>query len=186
MLAEHIVYSTALAIVVGMLCLRYTGRDVSWIIIVLAWAPDIDYLFTVLDSHRLLHGTFHNVAAMVFFAVIITYIISQYGIRPIDAFILSFIGFGAHLFEDALVFPSGYMLLWPFYRKNVGLGWLDTSGIEETYDANFFHIANTEVLFIGLVLLLFAILVRTGFEGTGWIRWYMPENVYRRYFTKNK
>jgi len=194
MLAEHLVYSTALAIIVGMLCLRYTGRDVSWIIIVFAWAPDTDYIFPILrffrfrfryDGFALIHGTFHNVAAMVVFALIIALLLHLFGIRYIDAFILSIIGFGVHLLEDALVYPHGYMLLWPLSQERVGLGWLLASANEETYKADFFHIANTDVLFIGLVFLLIAILIRTRFEGSGWIRWYMPEKIYQRYFAGN-
>ena len=191
MLAEHIVYSTALAVIAGMFCLRYTGRDVSWIIIVLAWAPDTDLIFTILrffrlrfhvDGYSLVHGTFHNVAAMFVFAVIFAFVLQRFGLRYLDAFILSIIGFGAHLVEDALVYPQGYALLWPFIRENVGLGWLDPSATEETYLANFFHIANTHVLFIGLVFLLLAIFIRTLFEGSDWIRYYMPEKLYKRYF----
>ena len=196
MLAEHIVYSTALAIIVGMLCLRYTGRDVSWIIIVLAWAPDTDLFISTLlrivrfrhrfDGFTIVHGTFHNIAAMVIFAVVIMLILHPFGIRYLDAFVLSIIGFGAHLIEDALVYPHGYMLLWPLYQSNVGLGWLLASANEETYTADFFHIANTQVLFIGLVLLLIAILIRARYEGSGWIRYYLPEKVYQRYFAGDK
>jgi len=196
MLAEHILYSAALAIIVGMFCLRYTGRDVSWIIIVLAWAPDTDFFISIVlrlfrfryrfDGYGFIHGTFHNIAAMVVFAVILMVVLHHFGIRYIDAFVLSIIGFGAHLFEDALVYPHGYEFLWPLYRQDVGIGWLATSGTEEAYNANFFHIANTEVLFIGLLLLLIAILIRTRVEGPTWIRWYMPESIYRRYFTKNE
>jgi hypothetical protein len=40
---EHIIYSAALAVIVGMIFSRYTGRDPSWIIIALAFVPDIDF-----------------------------------------------------------------------------------------------------------------------------------------------
>jgi hypothetical protein len=71
-----------------------------------------------------------------------------------------------------------------FSRQDVGLGWLATRGTEEAYNANFFDIANTGVLFIGFLLLLIAVLIRTRVEGPAWIRWYMPEDVYRRYLTQ--
>ena len=67
----------------------------------------------------------------------------------------------------------------------LGLGWLSAAGSEELYHADFFHIANTRVVFIGLALLLFAVLIRTRVEGSGWIHWYMPEKIYRKYFGKN-
>ena len=41
-----------------------------------------------------------NVATMIVFAVILMVILHHFGIRYIDAFILSLIGFGAHLLED--------------------------------------------------------------------------------------
>jgi ABC-type multidrug transport system permease subunit len=46
------------------------------------------------------------------------------------------------------------------------------------YIANFFGIANTEILIAGLLFLLLAIIIRTYFEGPRWVRWYMPENLY--------
>jgi hypothetical protein len=53
---------------------------------------------------------------------------------------------------------------------------------EENYQATFFHIANTEVLVIGLACLLVAILIRTWREGPSWVRWYMPESMYKKWF----
>ncbi len=195
MLAEHLVYTTAIAIIAGMLFFHYAGRDTSWIIILVTYIPDLDKVadrflnqfgFTVLfEGNVIHHGTFHNVAAMVIFAVLIAFCLNPLGIRFLDSFLFTIIGFGAHLFEDALVYTSNYMYLWPFSREKMGLGWLPPNGYEENYNANFFHIANTEVLFIGLIILMIAIVIRTRFEGSGWIRWYMPEKVYR-YLIKNK
>ena len=44
MLFEHWVYSTAIAIIIGMVYYRSTGRDYSWIIIASAYAPDVDMI----------------------------------------------------------------------------------------------------------------------------------------------
>ena len=196
MLAEHLIYSTAIAVIAGMLFFHYTGRDSSWIIILCTYIPDLDKIsdflfnhvgFTVLlEGHPIHHATFHNVAAMLIFGVIIAFLLHPLGIQFFDAMIFTIIGFGAHLFEDALVYPSDYMYLWPFSREKMGLGWLPVGGSEESYTANFFHIANTEVLFIGLVVLLVAILIRTWIEGSGWIRWYLPEGLYQKYFMGDK
>jgi hypothetical protein len=41
-LSEHLIYSTAIAIIAGMIWYKYTGRDPSWIIIASAYAPDFD------------------------------------------------------------------------------------------------------------------------------------------------
>jgi hypothetical protein len=196
MLAEHLIYSTAIAIIAGMISFHYTGRDASWIIILCTYLPDLDKIgdvllssigFTVLfEGHTIHHGTFHNFAAMLIFGISIAFLLHPLGIRFFDAMIFAIMGFGAHLFEDALVYPSNYMYLWPFSRERLGLAWLPVGGSEESYSANFFHIANTEVLFIGLALLLIAIVVRTRVEGPGWIRWYLPEKVYLQYFMGDK
>jgi hypothetical protein len=44
MLFEHLIYSTAVAIVAGMVYYRSVGKDYSWIIIASAYAPDIDLI----------------------------------------------------------------------------------------------------------------------------------------------
>jgi hypothetical protein len=196
MLAEHLVYTTALAVIAGMLFFRYTGRDTSWIIILVTYAPDLDKIldpvlngigFTVLfEGHTIHHGTFHTVAAMIVFGVFMAFLLHPIGIRFTDAFLFTLIGFGAHLFEDALVYSANYMYLWPFSHEKLGLAWLPVNGSEESYNADFFHIANTEVLLIGLAILIIAILIRTRVEGPGWIRWYMPEKVYRFVFRIEK
>lgn len=190
MLAEHLVYSAAIAVIAGMLFFRYTGRDCSWIIILVAYAPDID---TVADpllqgmgfsvrfmGHPIHHGSFHTLAALLIFTVVFAFVVHPFGIRFSDALLFSAIGFGAHLFEDALVYPAHAMYFWPLLAEKTGLGWLSVTTSEEAYNADFFHIANSNVLIVGIVFLLIAILVRTRFEGPAWIRWYMPERLYRR------
>lgn len=47
MLFEHWIYSTAIAILVGMVYYKFTGREYSWIIIASAYAPDVD---TIADA----------------------------------------------------------------------------------------------------------------------------------------
>jgi membrane-bound metal-dependent hydrolase YbcI (DUF457 family) len=190
MLSEHLVYSAAIAIIAGMLWYRSTGRDYSWIIIACAFVPDLDKIadgilnrvgFTLLfESHTIHHGTFHNITMMLIFAIIVAFLLHPFGIPFIDSLLFSSIGFGAHLFEDALVYPSDYMYLWPFTTEKLGLGWLPGILSEEAYNGNFFRIANTEVLLIGFVLLVAAIIIRTRVEGTDWIRWYLPEQLYRK------
>jgi hypothetical protein len=192
MLAEQIIYSTALAILVGMIFYTYTGRDSSWIIILCAWIPDIDLIanrvltmsgFTLLfEGHPISHGVFHNIALMVIFGIFVAFLLHPLGIRFVDSFFFSVIGFGAHLFEDALVYKVGYPYLWPFLSQDLGIGLLPNVLSEEGYIRDFFWIANTEVLIIGFVFLLVAILIRTYGEGPTWVRWYMPESMYKKWF----
>lgn len=190
MISEHIIYSTAIAIIVGMLYYRYTGRDHSWIIILCAWIPDFDIIaksalgkigFIVLfDGQPIHHGTFHTVAMMVIFAILVAFLLHPFGIRFIDSFFFATIGFGAHLFEDALVYKIGYMYLWPFITENLGIGILPNIISEENYIRDFFRVANTEVLIIGILVLIAAMIIRTSIEGTSWIRFYLPESVYTK------
>jgi hypothetical protein len=171
MLSEHIFYSGAIAILIGMVFYNYTGRDSSWIIVLCAWAPDLDLFFD--------HGAFHNITIMIIFGVILALILKSFGIRFVDAFFFSVIGFGAHLLEDAMVYDVAYPFFWPFSTNNHGLDLFpEVISSRGHYVANFFRIANTEILIGGLLFLLLAIIIRTFFEGPTWIRWYMPEKVY--------
>jgi hypothetical protein len=194
MIIEHLFYSTAIAVIAGMLFFRYTGRDTSWIIILCTYLPDLDKIigrlldhagFTLLfQGHPIQHGAFHTIAMMIVFGIIVAFLLHPFGVRFFDGLLFSMIGVGAHLFEDALVYPSNYMYLWPFYPEKTGLAWLSTGLNEESYSSNFFHLANTEVLLIGIILVIIAIAIRTYAEGSGWIRWYMPEKMYLKYFRK--
>jgi len=194
MIFEHIIYSCAIAIIVGMVYHRLTGRDHSWIIILCAWIPDIDvaantvlnkFGFTLLfEGHKIYHGAFHTVGIMVIFGILMAFLLHPFGIKFFDALFFSIIGFVTHLFEDALVYQSGYMYLWPFSSKKLGLGLLPEMLSEENYFKNFLGMANLEVLIIGLLFLLVAIVIRTYLEGPSWIRWYMPDTVYVRFFEK--
>ena len=195
MITEHFIYSAALAILVGLVFYKYTGRDSSWIIILVAIAPDLDVIanpllrtfgFRVLfEGHAISHGTFHNVAAMVIFGIAAAFLLHPLGVKFFDGLSLAIIGFGAHLFEDALVYNPGYEFLWPFSSKVLGIGLLPSVMDEENYIKDFFGIANTEVLIIGLVLVLVAFLIRTYYEGSSsWVRWYIPEGIYKKFFQK--
>jgi hypothetical protein len=194
MLAEHIIYSAALSILDGMLFYRFTGRDSSWIIILCAWIPDIDLIansvltrsgFTLLfEGHRITHGVFHNIAIMVIFGILVAFLLHPFGIRFFDAFFFAVIGFGSHLVEDALVYKAGYPFLWPFSSEDLGIGLLPNILSEEKYFRNFFGIANSDVVIVGVVFLLVALLIRTYWEGSTWIRWYMPHRIYVKLFTR--
>lgn len=194
MIFEHIIYSSALAILVGMVFYKYTGRDHSWIIIVYAWAPDVvgitipilnNFGFTLF--HRLyyiLNPALHTIAMMIIFGIIVACLLHPFGIRFFDALFFSLIGFGAHLFEDALVYKVGYPYLWPFSSEDLGIGLIPTILSEDNYFRGFLGIANTDVLIIGVVFFLVATGIRTWYEGTSWIRWYMPNTLYVKFFGK--
>ena len=108
------------------------------------------------------------------------FLLHPFSIRFFEAFFFAVIGFGAHLFEDALVYDPGYRFLWPFSSKALGLGLLPNMLSEENYFRDFFGIANTDVLIVGMVFFLVAIIIRTYVEGSTWIRWYMPHALYEQ------
>jgi hypothetical protein len=168
--SEHILYSAALAVLTGMIFSRYSGRDPSWIIIVVAYAADIDYALQETQlwgwydiPFHFHHGNFHNVLFLVLFSLLFAGVLRSFSIRFGDALLCSAIGISAHFFEDLLVFNPAYAFLWPFSDMIFGWGILDKT-------RDFFGIANTTVLITGLVLLAGAVLVRTVVEGKGWWR----------------
>jgi len=173
MILEHLIYSTAIAIVFGMLYHRITGREYSWIIVASAYAPDFDVfadaLFKKLGITILVfgspidHGDFHNIAVLAVYATAVAFLLHPMGIRFRDSLAFAGVGFAAHLFEDALVFEPGYRFFWPLSMEKFGLGWM-------SYTPDLYGMADREVLMIGLGMVGIFGLVRTAIEGTGWIR----------------
>ncbi len=168
MLLEHLIYSTAIAIIAGMIYYKYTRRDPSWIIIASAYAPDLDIIagevFKKLDINVLIndapikHGDFHNIAVLLIFAVSIGLLLKPLGKKFIDSFMFAGIGFGAHMFEDALVFNPGYAFFWPLLSQKFGIGIVE-------YKPDWYGIANTEVLIVGLIAVISALGIRALYEG---------------------
>ncbi len=173
MLFEHWIYSTAIAIMAGMVYYRFTGRDYSWIIIASAYAPDVDMVadavlkkvgITVLIYGRpISHGYFHNIAVLLVYAVSMALLLHPAGIRLADSFLFASVGFAAHMFEDALVFNPGYAFLWPISTQRFGIGIFN-------YSRDWYGIADKEVLIVGLILVISSAILRTAYEGKGWIK----------------
>jgi len=177
MLFEHWIYSLAIAILVGMVYFKFTGRDYAWIIVASAYVPDMDIIAdavlkkigitVLLYGNPIRHGDFHNIAFLLLFAVSVALLLHPLGIRLVDSFFFAGIGFGAHLFEDALVAKSAYPFLWPFSMERFGIGIFN-------YSRDWYGVANTEVLLVGVVLVVLAVILRTAYEGVGWVMRSMP------------
>lgn len=170
MFLEHIVYSAAIAVIVGMVFVRFTGRDPSWIIIFVTYLPDLDEIgmFSFLKNNTLFplvihHGDFHTLGNLLVISVVFAFILHFAGIRYFDGFICTAIGLGAHFFEDALVANPSYAFFWPLSMQKFGIGILPET-------RNFFGVANTTTLVIGILLFLIACAFRTYFEGKDWYR----------------
>ena len=106
MILEHLVYSIAIAIIFGMIYRRITGRESSWIIVLSAYAPDVDIIadavlrrigVTVLVYGTPIdHGDFHNLGVLLVYAVAVSFLLHPLGIRFVDSFIFASVGFAAH------------------------------------------------------------------------------------------
>jgi hypothetical protein len=167
---EHIIYSAALAVIVGMIFSLYTRRDPSWIIIAVAFVPDIDailqrmHVLTRIGFPLVIrHGDLHNILFLTAFSLLLAAFLHVFGIRIIDGLICSAIGVAAHIFEDALVYNPAYAFLWPITSQKFGIGIM-----QET--RNLVGVASSTVLLIGIILLAGAVLLRTLVEGTDWWR----------------
>ncbi len=177
MLIEHLIYSTALAIFIGMIHHRFFGRDYSWIIIISAFIPDHDIIcdslltkigITVLIyGHPIAHGHFHNLAILTLYAISVAFLLHPIGFKFVDSIFFAGIGFAAHLFEDALVFKDGYAFFLPLVPQHLGIGLFH-------YTPTFYGFADKEVLITGLILLASSVILRTAYEGTRWIANYLP------------
>ena len=179
MLLEHLIYSTAIAIVAGMIYYRSVGRDYFWIIIASAYAPDIDMIVDpllrkmeislMINGFPIAHGNFHNIAILIVYSVSVAFLLHPIGVRFRDALLFASLGFAAHLFEDALVFDPAYSFFWPITSQKFGIGLFD-------YSTNLYGMADSGVLLVGLILIGFSAILRTAFEGNGWIRRMLPVN----------
>jgi hypothetical protein len=170
---EHLVYSAAIAVIVGMLFVRFRGRDPSWIIIFVTFLPDFDEIgmFSLIKNNTLFpmvihHGDFHTLGNLLVVSLIFSLLLHFAGIRYFDGFVCTAIGLGAHFFEDALVANPAYAFFWPLSTQKFGIGILPETG-------NFFGIGDTKILVIGLVLFVIACVIRTYFEGKGWYRTFL-------------
>jgi membrane-bound metal-dependent hydrolase YbcI (DUF457 family) len=180
MLLEHLFYSAAFALMAGMVYRHFRGRDPSWIIIACAWAPDIDqFLYPVarrllgvsltVNSHPLRHGDLHTFGALLIFAVLLALFLRlhPFNIRLPDGLLFGGLGYAVHLACDALVYNPAYAIFWPLSSINPGLGLFH-------YSRDLFGIADPQVLAIGILLLIIAVIIRTAITGRDWIYFYIP------------
>ncbi len=163
MLSEHLLYSLAIALVFGAVYNRLTGRDYWWIILASAFVPDMDLIadavlrklgITVLVFGAPIgHGHFHNILVMLFYAAVVAFLLHPLGIRLIDSFVFASAGFAAHMFEDAIVANPAYPFLYPLTVHRFGIGLF-------SYHADLWGIADREVLIMGAVSVISALLIR--------------------------
>jgi membrane-bound metal-dependent hydrolase YbcI (DUF457 family) len=176
---EHLVFAAAIAVLAGMIFSLRTGRDPSWIIIAVAFIPDLDLPLQKTGEALHLpagmyiqHGDFHTIGMLAVISLLIAFIVMPLGIRFSEALICSATGLGTHFLEDALVANPAYAFLFPFSVKDYGVGILP-------WTRDVFGIANSLDLAIAVIFLLAAILVRSRVEGRGWWRRFLAGGIDR-------
>ncbi len=160
MYLEHIVYSLAFAVVAVMLL---KPREAGWctlIFVISGCIPDIDGIFDLVNHppeftsglipHMVEHSRyFHTAGALFIYAILAGIFLARYrGLKFSECAFFAGAGFAAHLFEDALVYNPSSAAFWPVSSQEVGIGLLPHS-------RDFFGVANTEVLAMGVILLAF-------------------------------
>jgi hypothetical protein len=179
MFLEHLIYSAAIALIVGMIFMYYTGRDPSWLVMLMTIVPDIDFIISRImlvcncsPPFILYHGDFHNIISLLFISLVVALILSRYGMNFGDVLCCSIIGYSAHLAEDFFVYSSWYSYFYPWSLRVYGIAIIPETG-------NLWGIAGSQVLAVGIILLGLAICIRIYFDDTGkwtvgnWIRGYM-------------
>ncbi len=111
MLFEHLIYSTAIAIIAGMIWFKRTGRDPSWIIIASAFAPDFDIVAgevtrklgmnILINGAPITHGDFHNIAFLLLFATAAGLVLRLAGMRFWESFLFADRGGGRWFLEKS-------------------------------------------------------------------------------------
>ncbi len=119
MLFEHLIYSAAFALLIGLGARRFQLRDYSWIILLFALAPDLDALIleqvqpsTILIFGSL-HTALHSLGALAAFSLIAALLLYFFGMPFFYGLGYTALAYGLHLFEDALAYAHDYPLLWP-------------------------------------------------------------------------
>jgi membrane-bound metal-dependent hydrolase YbcI (DUF457 family) len=174
MFVEHVVYSLVIAIVLTLFLDKKIAGWCTLIVVTSACIPDLDGIIDLIQHplvfsgsflpHMTIHSRyFHTMGALVIYAILAGVLLARYRRLkfPVIA-IFAGIGFGAHLFEDALVYNPAEPLFWPISSEMTGLG------VFPSYSRDFLGVANGEVLLIGIVLLAVAIALSVALKRTEW------------------
>lgn len=181
MYLEHLVFTFALAILVGMVYNRITGRDPTWVIVFGTILPDVDsliqyILFYLTGNFYIIHGDFHTLGALIVVPCIFAVILTRFNVRFFDGYICLAIGFIAHIVEDLSVYNGyTYKLLLP-YSYQV----FNTFGFVNSYRPNILGLFMGSVTTLGLFLVAVAIFTRYCIDGDAWINKYIDfiRNIY--------
>jgi hypothetical protein len=180
LLIEHLLYATALAIILGMIYERYTDTNPAWIIVLVAFLPDSDYavregLEIIFPHTRALiqHGDFHNIVMLLVFTVFIGYLISRVTkVKLDDAMLCVFLGVLLHFLCDAFVYTISYPFFAPISSISAEVGFFVA---KENVKIGSFPIVSTNIFASGLVVLAIAVAFRVHVQGLGWLIKLVPD-----------
>lgn len=176
MLLEHIIWSAAFAILVGILVERKWGYALPvWIIGVCAGLPDIDYfiqmfMYPIIHNIPLLypifivHGDFHNIVMVIILSLFSAWLLNKYMKTDYnDAFICVFIGCIFHIFCDYIVYKTIFCPISPRFVCEInGLGIFTESG-------SWHGIGEVSIFVVGSIFLLIAICTKFYYLESKWI-----------------
>jgi membrane-bound metal-dependent hydrolase YbcI (DUF457 family) len=156
---------------VGVILRHYNKPDVSWLIIPMAIAPDLDYvlqaMWNITAPIFVRHGDFHCIFATVTFSLLAAVILSKgFKLDFFYAFLCAAIGYSSHIIEDLAANQYYYYMFWPLNTK------VSVWGIA-TETGNFHGVGDLKIILFSLTCLLLAICLRNAVEGSGWITKYM-------------
>jgi membrane-bound metal-dependent hydrolase YbcI (DUF457 family) len=178
MYLEHVVYTAALAVLVGMVYQRITGKDPIWIIVLGSILPDIDALFQYAffylnGSFVIVHGDFHTIGGLIVVPCIFALLLTKYNIEFLYGYSCLAIGFAAHIFEDLVVYNGyNYHLLSPFYSK-----------VYRAFGWSINYSPNVLGLFSSICILCVAVAARCWAKGTVWTNPYVEYTMNIYYYT---
>lgn len=174
MYLEHLIYTGALAILVGMLYINGTDKVPAWVILLGVILPDTDYIFSVIEESVfghfpgwIQHGTFHNFTSLCIISILGAWVLVKYFKFNFNVTLICiYLGFLSHLIEDALVYTTAYAFLEPFSHQT----W-KTGILLATNDINFYHIClgSVNIYVVGILLLLAVITFRIWVQGFSWL-----------------
>lgn len=179
MFGEHLVYNAAIALLVGVVYLRYTNRNPAWIIVATAFMPDVDVIFEFVTTnimginsqYAMHHGVFHNLLSMVCISILIAYVLSRYDLATFsDGLVCATIGYTAHLGEDWIVYKYIYQFLFPLTTKFYGIGIIPEVGdISLNVGESVINLGGITVLLVGVAFLLASTGIFYLMERKGWL-----------------
>jgi membrane-bound metal-dependent hydrolase YbcI (DUF457 family) len=166
MFFEHILYSVAIAIIVGVLYESIFKSTLPiWIIAACAWLPDIDYVLQTITFQLyhitqfiIIHGTFHNIFWLLIFSFGIAYILKKYKNMNFNkVFLCMVIGCTTHMFCDYFVYDMVFNPLYPIYCVVWGCPLISEFG-------SFYGIGEFSLIVWGLIFVVVALTIKVAFD----------------------